>query len=152
MLINFEIEGMRELVDSIERMGKVPQKCVTAAARQGANVALRAARMLAPKDSGALKKGLTVKKERSRTKGKAVFDVVPSAKKNSIFVKESGAKRYYYPASMEFGFRGKKSGEKVYQGRHYLLKGLTNNAAEVERVVIKVLTERIDQEWAKGGG
>lgn len=147
MAINFEIEGMKELVDAVERLGALPQKCVTGAARKGANVVLKAARAKAPKKSGALRKGIKLKKERSRTKGKAVFDVAMDPKKNDLFVKEANGKRYYYPASMEYGFKLRGGGKR--EGFHFLKSSADENTNQVERTMIEELARRVDVEWGK---
>jgi len=158
MNINFEIKGMKELVASVDALGKLPRKCVRGAARKGSNIALKAARANAPVYTGpaiegvipgALKKGIIKKEERSRNPGKAVFDIMIDPKKNNIFVKMSGDKRAYYPASMEYGFLT-KSGKKI-PGHHYLKRALTENKQAIEETTVEELARRIDVEWAKGG-
>lgn len=148
--IDFEIEGMTELVNAVERLGELPRKTVRGAARKGANIALKSARQLAPVKTKALRKGLKLSEEKIRNKSKAVFDVKPDKNKNALFVKESKGKRYYYPASMEYGFI-KRDGTTRHPGFHYLREALTRNKDQIEREVIQELTKRVDQEWAKKG-
>lgn len=156
--MSFEIKGMKALITAVDEIGKLPQKCVRGAARKGADIAMKAARVNAPVYTGpaiegvvpgALKKGITKKEERSRTKGKAVFDVMMDPKKNEIFVKMSGDKRAYYPASMEYGFLT-KSGNKI-PGHHFLRNSLTENKDAIEEAVCEELVRRMLAEWAKGG-
>ena len=64
--VNFKVEGMKELERSLKKLGKVPQKHVTASARKGMNIVLKDSRANAPVDTGALKKGMKLKGERSR--------------------------------------------------------------------------------------
>ena len=49
---------------------------------------------------------------RTATEGKTVYDVYFDEKMNDTFVKYSGGKRYYYPASQEYGFRTRGGGRK----------------------------------------
>lgn len=144
----FEIEGMKELEAAIKELGALPQKCVTGAAKDGAKIALTAAKALAPMDTGDLKRGIVMKGERAK-RGKKVYDIGMDPKMNDVFVKttEKG-ERYYYPASQEFGFL-KSNGEKV-PGKHFLRDSLVNNAAQIEAKIIEKLTQLIDKAWQKG--
>lgn len=139
------IEGMRELIRTFQRMGRMPQTVATQAARAGASVAYRAAKREAPVDTGELKNGLILKRERRVKPGKAVYDVMPDPAKNDIFVKISKAgKRAYYPASQEYGFLTVNGG--YVPGYRYLKKSMTGNAVEIERKTIekaKQVAERI---------
>lgn len=145
----FEIEGMKELEAAIKELGSLPQKCVTGAAKDGAKIALSAAKALAPIDDGDLKAGIVMKGERKSKAGKKVYDIGMDPKKNDLFVRTTKeGKRYYYPASMEFGFL-KANGEKV-PGVHFLRDALINNAAQIEAKVIEKLTQLIDKAWKKG--
>src|SRR5690554_6089105 len=97
--------GMEQLERDFRELGKVPQSAATQSARAGARIALRAAKANAPEDTGALKQGIILKGERTRTRGKKVYDVMMDPAKNDIFVKMTkDGKRYYYPASQEYGF------------------------------------------------
>lgn len=65
-------------------------------------------RTRAPKRTGDLRSGIIASPwaERSATPGKVVYDVCFDAHMNNTFVKFSKKnKRYYYPASQEYGFR-----------------------------------------------
>jgi HK97 gp10 family phage protein len=139
------IEGMRELERTIQRLESLPQKCVTKAARKGANVALKAARNNAPVESGDLKKGLKLTGERARIRGKKVFQVTFNKNMNHLFVKLSkdGSKRYYYPASQEFGFMTRGGG--YTPGYRYLRKSIDEHKAEIERTTVDVLASEIDK-------
>lgn len=161
MDINWEIKGMKALITAVDNLGKLPRKCVRGAARKGSNIALKAARANAPVytgpidtfrpniQKGALKKGIIKKEENIRTPGKAVFDIMMDPKKNDIFVQYYKGKRYYYPASVEYGFIG-LDGMK-HPGVHFLLRALTENKTAIENVTVEELARRIDAEWAKGG-
>lgn len=80
--------------------------------RTSAESLLSRMRTAAPYRSGALRSGLIVApgREKSKAHGKVVNDIVFDAAMNDTFVKMSKAgKRYYYPASQEYGFRIGKS-------------------------------------------
>jgi hypothetical protein len=134
----YSIEGMPELERYMRDMGKLPQKCVTKSARQGANIPLKSARTNAPVDTGALKRGLKLKGELTKTKGKKVYQVTFDKAMNDTFVKISrGGKRAYYPASQEYGFQTKNGG--YIPGYHYLEKSVTSNVRVIQKRIVGVL-------------
>lgn len=142
--VKFEIEGMKELERTIRKLGKLPQKCVTPAAKKGARIALKAARANAPWETGELSNGIVLKGERARKKGKKVYQVTLDPAKNDIFVKTTkDGKRYYYPASMEYGFITRDGG--YSPGFHYLRDALVDNKAAIERTVVGELAKQIDK-------
>ena len=142
--VKFKIEGMEELEKTIRKLGKLPQKCVTPAARKGARIALKAARANAPWETGELSNGIVLKGERARKKGKKVYQVTLDPAKNDIFVKTTkDGKRYYYPASMEYGFITRDGG--YSPGFHYLRDALVDNKAAIERTVVDELAKQIDK-------
>jgi hypothetical protein len=142
--VKFEIEGMKELERTIRKLGKLPQKCVTPAAKKGARIALKAARAKAPWETGELSNGIVLKGERARKKGKKVYQVTLDPAKNDIFVKTTkDGKRYYYPASMEYGFITRDGG--YSPGFHYLRDALVDNKTAIERTVVDELAKQIDK-------
>jgi len=142
--VKFEIEGMKELERTIRKLGKLPQKCVTPAAKKGARIALKAARANAPWETGELSNGIVLKGERARKKGKKVYQVTLDPAKNDIFVKTTkDGKRYYYPASMEYGFITRDGG--YSPGFHYLRDALMDNKTAIERTVVDELAKQIDK-------
>ncbi|CEG26009.1 HK97-gp10 family putative phage morphogenesis protein [Bacillus sp. B-jedd] len=139
-----EIVGLKELEKTIKRLGKLPQKCVTKAARKGANIGLKAARQNAPVDEGNLKKALVLKGEKSKIKGKKVYQITFDPKMNYVLVKESKAgKRSYYPASQEYGFQTVNGG--YIPGYRYLRHAAEDNKTAIEKETVKVLTDEIDK-------
>ncbi len=140
----FEVEGLKELERTIRQLGKLPQKCVTPAAKKGARIALKAARAKAPWETGELSNGIVLKGERARKKGKKVYQVTLDPAKNDIFVKTTkDGKRYYYPASMEYGFITRDGG--YSPGFHYLRDALVDNKTAIERTVVDELAKQIDK-------
>jgi len=142
--VDFKIEGMKELERTIRELGKLPQKCVTPAAKKGARIALKAAKAKAPFLTGALEEGIILKGEKTRRKGKKVYQVTMNPAMNDIFVKTTkDGKRYYYPASMEYGFITRDGG--YSPGFHYLRDALVDNKAAIERTVVDELAKQIDK-------
>lgn len=116
-----DIRALSDEIDEVIReLGKVPAGISLPLKRSAAKVA-KVSKGYAPKRTGALRKGIVVKgkRERSRTKGKYVYDVWMNPKMNETFVKSSVVgNRAYYPASMEHGFVT-RSGT-YYDGFHYM--------------------------------
>jgi len=144
-MAKFRIEGMKELQRSFRRLGDVPQKVVTPAAKKGARIALKAAKTKAPYEFGELEGGIVLKGERTRVKGKKVYQVTMDAAKNDIFAKESKAgKRSYYPASQEYGFMTVDGG--YVPGLHFLRDAIDDNARQIEKTVVKEALKKVDKE------
>jgi len=142
--VKFKIEGMEELEKTIRKLGKLPQKCVTKAAKKGAQIALKAAKQKAPFLTGALEEGIILKGEKTRRKGKKVYQVTMNPAMNDVFVKTTkDGKRYYYPASMEYGFMTRDGG--YVPGYHYLRDSLVDNKERIEKTVVDVLAKEIDK-------
>ncbi len=142
--VKFKIEGMKELEKTIRKLGKLPQKCVTKAAKKGAQIALKAAKQKAPFLTGALEEGIILKAEKTKKKGKKVYQVTMNPAMNDVFVKTTkDGKRYYYPASQEYGFITKNGG--YVPGFHYLRDSLVDNKERIEKTVVDVLAKEIDK-------
>jgi hypothetical protein len=142
--VKFEIEGMKELERTIRKLGKLPQKCVTPAAKKGAQIALKSAKQKAPFLTGALEEGIILKGERAKRKGKKVYQVTLNPAMNDVFVKTTkDGKRYYYPASQEYGFMTKDGG--YVPGLHFLRDSLIDNKAQIEKTTVEVLAKEIDK-------
>ena len=149
--VNFKIEGMKELERSLKRLGKVPQKHVTSSSRKAMNVVLKESRATAPVDTGALKKGMKLKGERSRDKAKKVYQVIFDDKYNHIFQKKNkeGKITGYYPVSQEYGFFA-KNGRNI-PGYRFNSDSLTDNVGRIEKTIVSEMKKKIDAEIAKAG-
>ncbi len=142
--VKYEIEGMKELERTIRKLGQLPQKCVTPAARKGATIALKAAKANAPFLTGALEEGIILKGEKLRKRGKKVYQVTMNPAMNDVFVKTTkDGKRYYYPASQEYGFITKDGG--YVPGLHFLRDSIDDNKRKIEKTVVDELAKRIDR-------
>lgn len=156
--VNFKIEGMKELERSMKKLGKVPQKHVTASARKGMNIPLKQARAEAPEKTRQLKKGMILKGEKARVKGKKVYRIIFDPKMNDVFQKKNskGEVTGYYPVSMEYGFFDKKG---VYHQSStrtgwivgFVHSALTDNVKKIEKTIVNEMKKKIDAEIAKGG-
>src|SRR5690606_23879662 len=119
------------------RLGKVPQAAATKGAQAGGRIALKAAKTNAPVDTGELRSGIILKGERNRERGKKVYDVMIDPAKNDVFVKTTkDGKRYYYPASQEYGFLTVDG--RYVPGYAYLRRAIDNNAEQIERKILEV--------------
>lgn len=143
-MIKYKIEGIKELEKSLKKLGDVPQKFVSKAAKKGATILLKSAKAKAPELTGTLKKGLMLKGEKSRYKGKKVYQVTFNPAFNDYFVKVSKTgKRAYYPASQEYGFQTRNGG--YVPGFHYLRDSVQENEQQVKKTIIDVMSKEIDK-------
>ena len=149
---------MAQLQKSIDRLGKVPQKYVTPAAKKGMNIVLRDSRASAPFDDGDLKKGMKLVGEKSRYKGKKVYEVVFDRAMNDVFrkpIKDPGSRggkgndTAYYPISQEYGYF---AGNGNYiPGFKFIHHSLAKNTQIVSNTMVSALRKKIDAEIMKGG-
>lgn len=144
-MAKFKIEGMKELEKSMKKLGEVPQKCVTPAARKGMNISLKSAKAKAPIEDGYLKNGMKLIGEKSKFKGKKVYRVVFDRDKNDIFQKKNskGEITGYYPISQEYGFFARNG--RYIPGFHFIEKSLTENAGSIEKKIVAEMAKNIDK-------
>lgn len=149
LTMRYEIDGLEELENLIKALGELPQKCVNKAAKKGIMVAKADAKRGSWVDvTGYLRKAIKEKAEKTRIKGKKVYDLRPDSAYNDVFVKVSkSGKRSYYPASIEHGFTT-KSGKHI-PGFNYLRDSLTSNKTRIEKEIVDVLSDEIDKEMKK---
>ena len=149
--VRIQVEGMYKLLKDLEKLGKVPQKHVTAAARKGMSISLKDSKANAPYDTGMLKKGIKLAGEKSKTKGKKVYRVVFDSSMNDVFQKKNkeGKVTGYYPISQEYGYFT-KSGRYI-PGFRFVADSLTDNVSKIEKTIVDTMKKKIDQEIAKAG-
>lgn len=150
MKISLKVD-MTGLQKDLKRLGKVPQKHVTASARKGMNIVLKDAKATAPYDTGDLKKGMILDGEKSRYKGKKVYKVVFDPKMNDVFQKKNanGEVTAYYPISQEYGFFTKNG--RYIPGFKFLHNSLADNAQRMEKTIVTNMKQKIDAEIRKAG-
>lgn len=157
--MSFKIDGLDACVKSLKKMEDVPQKIVTKAAGKGTNVVRRAIKGNVPVRTGDLKRGIVRNGERSKYRGKKVYDLIFDPGMNDVFQKpiknpgEAGGKsdHGYYPASMEYGFltRSKGGGLSYVPGYYFMRDAAEASSPAAKKEMIKTLNEEIDKEWAK---
>jgi len=158
-VIAFQLKGLDGVVAVLGNTEKIPQKCVNKAAGKGMNVVRRSVKNRVPVATGELKRGIIRVGERSRVKGKKVYDLMFDPKKNDIFQKpiknpgEAGgkSKHGYYPASMEYGFltRSKGGGYRYVPGYHFMRDGAEEVSSAAKGEMIRVFNQEIDKEWSR---
>ena len=160
MNMTFDWSDTLRLKGALQRIDKLPQKVVTKAAGKGATAARRVIRAKVPVgETGQLKRGIIRSGEKSKVKGKKVYDLMFDPAKNDIFQKpiknpgEFGGKsdHAYYPASMEFGFltRSKGGGYSYVPGYHFMREGVVESAPTVQTEVIHTMVTELEKELIK---
>lgn len=146
------VEGLNKLMKDIKKLENMPQKQITKGVRRGANVILHEARARASerRKTGKMSKKLALKSERSKKKGKKVFQVTyqkvdkfPEAVK----ITKDG-ERYYYPSSQNFGFKT-RDGEKV-DGLHFLECAMRAKSGQAARVIVDEIGKEIEKGLREG--
>lgn len=166
-----EIEGFDSLISAMDGMiQNIPGKELTKAVKKGAPMVQRAIKTAAPKRSGTLHSGIILHRERSRVKGKVVYDIMMDPDKNAVFQKpiinpsRSTSPYAYYPASQEYGFFTRRpdggmtytrpSGDKMHMdkvpGKHYMRTGAEVSGEMAKNAIAGSLLESIEKEF--GGG
>lgn len=143
--MNTEIIGMNELLKTFSDLEKLPQKCVNQAAKKGATIPLKSARSNSPFLTGDLEKGIVLKAEKTKTKGKKVYQVTLDASMNDVFQKKNkeGKVIGYYPASMEYGWIMKNGAR--HEGLHFMRNAMTDNSSEIESTIINEFIANMDK-------
>ena len=151
--MKIEVVGIRELEKAIERMGQIPVKHVTAAARKGMRPPVKAARKDAPHDTGALRRGIKLKGERSRLAryGKKVYSIVFDSSLNDVFQTKNADGKIvgYYPASQEYGWVT-RSGSAI-PGQLFVTNAYNAEQETIEKTITDELMKRLRGEINKGG-
>lgn len=103
------------------------------AVRKSVNPVLTTARALAPKRSGAMARGLTIRAFRSAKKlRKGVGAMVVTPTREKLGIAEKAA--WYYPSLVELGHK-KKGGRGRVAGRPFLRNALKSNKSRVFQIL-----------------
>ena len=145
----FRVEGLQELQAQFERIGKMPKKYLTKAAKVGSDGPLKEAKGSAPVGkTGLLKKGLQRKMETPNKRNKSVYRIRWSPNYTDQYLKPTtgayGGKTpfAYYPHSVEYGFKSR--GGRV-QGQYFVTKAIERNQADSLQKIVDSLNESLDQ-------
>lgn len=148
--VNLKMYGLEQIERDIKRLGKVPQVAANRAAKAGAKIAYKDAKRKAPKLTGDLKKGLIMIKEKTRQRGKGVYQVVFNAEMNNVFVKQiknrifAKTDRAYYPAAQEWGFFNHWAG-RYLPGLRFMRSSIDDNKLEIRKAVLNTIGREIDR-------
>lgn len=163
--VDVYMDDLLEARRTFDAMGQLPARIVTAAAGRGATVVKRAVKNSAeiPVLTGTMRKAVRrLRAERSKVKGKKVYQVGFDPAMNSVFQKpirnpgEAGGQndKAYYPASMEYGFltRSKGGGISYFPGFHFMASAGESVRGEANAAMAKKFNEAIQKEWRKRHG
>lgn len=149
--ITFEVYGEEEVKEAFKRIGKMPKKYLTKAAKLGMAKPLADARRAAPKgETGMLKKGIKATLETPNKRNKAVYRLNWNKKYSSHFIKPIknpgiyGGKedQAYYPQSVEWGFPTKYGRT---QGLYFVRDAIEKNQRGSLQKVIDSLWDSIKE-------
>ncbi|MBO5891226.1 MAG: HK97 gp10 family phage protein [Oscillospiraceae bacterium] len=163
-----EVEGFENFVRACSSLASNLQGSeLVHAVKKGAKVVQKAIQTQAPVDTGELREGLILVKEKTRTRGKAVYQVTPARGKNAIFQKpiqnpvRSKSPYAYYPASQEYGYFTRRPGggmtyvrsdggeatmNKV-PGKHYMRTGADVASETAKNLIAKSLLDTIAKKY-----
>lgn len=152
--ISFKTEGysFEEIAAGVANLGHLPTSVVSSSSKKSATKVRRAAQGVAPKRTGTLRESITVsrRKERTRKKGKAVWDVWISSDYNAQFQRPSSGQKNgyaYVPASMNHGFT-LKNGQR-YEGHHFMESAAEALAEYHEDMVLSDVQAKLNRLWEK---
>lgn len=102
-----KIEGLDQLAKNSDRIIKQVHGVLGEATLEGAKLLQAEAIRRAREKTGALKRGIIAKITWNKNKSKAFSAIMMDPAMNDVFVKNTKTgKRYYYPASIEYGHKG----------------------------------------------
>jgi Bacteriophage HK97-gp10, putative tail-component len=151
--LNIRVEGLNELDAQFARIGKMPKKHLSRAARLGMADPLRQAKANAPigkntTTRGTLKKSITKKMETPNKRNKSVYRLIFSPKYTDDFLKKGGKGKYggkdpaYYPHSVEYGFK-RKNGRTP--GKYFMAKAISQHQQASLQKIVDSLKKSIDE-------
>lgn len=142
------LSGVEEFKRLLQQVEKVPAKTMTYAVKKAANVAKADAKSMAPptgagkKTTGNLRRAIGIWAEKRRT-GKKIYQLAFSKNYNDKLVKYTKTgKRYYYPASQEYGFKKRGSGEKI-EGKYFIRRASKDKKQELEQMIVDELANSL---------
>lgn len=123
------VEGLDKLNREFGHLKTEVIKVLPSAVKAGADEIRDAARSRAPVDSGALKSGIISAVTWDKGKSVAWAGAGMDASMNDVFAKYTkDGKRYYYPASIEYGTR-------LAPAHSFMKPALDNNKGRVKQIV-----------------
>lgn len=150
--VSFDTSDLKRLEREMRALPSGQQRIVTKAAGKAARLIRPIVRAKAPEDTGMLKRGIVVKPERSRSKGKKVYEVTMDRNMNDVFQKPlKSGKHAYYPSSQEYGFltRSKGGGLSYVPGYRYMRDGSEQAEGQAREKMIQTIEEEVEKAWQK---
>jgi hypothetical protein len=148
--LNIKVEGLEELQAQFNKLGKMPKKYLNKAGRDGIDPIVRQAQASAPKGkTGTLKKSIKKKMETPNKRNKGVYRLSYDPKFTDQFRKPTtgiyGGRtpEAYYPASVEYGYKGAK-GHVAVKTMHWADKVVQSNQNNSMKIVVDSLNNSID--------
>ena len=146
----FEIKGLAEVQAQFERIGKMPKKYLTKAAREGIADPLKDAKASVPLGkTGNLRKSIKKKMETPNKRNKGVYRITYNANMTDLFLKPTtgtygGVTPFaYYPASVEYGFPT-RGGKKV-PGQYNIKNAIERHEKSSTHKIVDSLSKSIEQ-------
>lgn len=151
MRVKLKIDGMKELQKSFKKLGKMPQKIVTPAAKKGMTIAYKQAKENAPYETGNLQRGIKLVGERSKSSGKKIYRIVFDRNMNEVFQKKNkdGEIVGYYPVSMEYGYF--TTSGRYIPGYRFIHNALDENEVSIAKKMVDEVKNGVDKELGKVG-
>lgn len=152
--IHADLSDLLDLQDAIERLEKVPKRCVKQAVGAGARVMRKHIKARAPKGkTGNLRRAIRVVHEKHKGRDpKAGSQITFDRKYNDRLAKTSkSGKRSYYPVSQDAGWQITRKNGKSYRidGQHYMVRLSAESYPAAEQAMVEKLTVQLDKEWRK---
>ena len=141
-----EIVGIRELENTIRKMGNVAIKHVRAAAIKGMKKPMPQARKDAPHDEGNLRRGIKLLPLKGNRRTRQLYRTYFDPKMNKIFQNEYGG---YYPVHQEYGWVAENG--RIIPGQMFITNAYNDQEETVEKTITDELTKRLEGEINKGG-
>lgn len=157
--IDFEHRDLVKMYQTLDKVGKSPQKALNKGTSKAATITKRSVKGLAPEKSGTLKSNIVTKTERSRLKGKKVRETTFRGGDESNAqlqkpIKNPGilggtSQKAYYPASQEYGFLARAPGDGVQYipGKRYMLRGAEAASEPAKNAMIETMTKELEKVW-----
>lgn len=151
-----DMSGTIKMVKALDEMGKSPQKAVTRAASKGITPVRKAVKGVVPVRTGTLKRAIIRKAERSRVRGKKVYEATFDPSYNDVLQKpikspgRNGGKnpKAYYPASQEYGFLTRKNGSIIYvPGLHFMRTAAEETEPQSKQIMVDTMDKELDKLW-----
>lgn len=150
--INMHVEGLEELQQQLDDIGKLPKRSLTAAAKAGMKPILAQARSNASpyKKSGMMQKGIKSLTETPNKRNKAVYRINWWGKYSDFYKKKInnpgiyGGKKNpaYYPQSIEWGYPMKK---RKMPGKYFVRSAIEQHQEASSQIIIDTLMSEIDK-------